>query len=66
MSEPFNQSLYEASVKAFTINGVPEDVAEKASEVIASDDPAQENLGRSTSDQEIIEQAMTFIKKGDK
>ena len=58
MSEPFNQSLYDASVLALTDNGVPEDLAEKASQVIASDDPKQEDLGRSDSDRETISEAM--------
>ncbi|MEM9925111.1 MAG: hypothetical protein AAF915_15395 [Cyanobacteria bacterium P01_D01_bin.50] len=58
MTESFNQSLYDASVRALTDNGVPEDLAEKASQVIASDDPTQENLGRSASDQEAVNEAM--------
>lgn len=33
MSESFNQNLYDASVKALTDNGVPEELAEKASQV---------------------------------
>ena len=47
MTSEFNQSIYDASVTALTSNGVPEDVAERASEVVAKDDPTQENLGRS-------------------
>lgn len=69
MSEPFNQSLYDASVKALTDNGVPEELAEKASQVIASDDPTQENLGRSDSDRETINETMNHYwqhQKGDK
>lgn len=58
MSEPFNQSLYDASVKALTDNGVPFELAEKASQVVASDDATQENLGRSHSDQEAVNEAM--------
>ena len=58
MSSPFNQSLYDASVKALTDNGVPSELAEKASQVVASDDGTKENLGRSESDQQPINEAM--------
>ena len=69
MSEPFNQNLYDASVKALTDNGVPSELAEKASQVVASDDPTQENLGRSTDDQNAVNTAMNHYwqnQKGDK
>lgn len=63
MSESFNQSLYDASVKALTDNGVPEDLAEKASQVVASDDGTKENLGRSESDQQTINETMNYLNK---
>lgn len=69
MSESFNQSLYDASVKALTDNGVPSELAEKASQVVASDDPKQENLGRSEKDQDAVNTAMNHYwqhQKGDK
>ncbi|MGB3637479.1 MAG: hypothetical protein WBA39_07870 [Rivularia sp. (in: cyanobacteria)] len=63
MSEPFNQSLYDASVRTLTDNGVPSELAEKASQVIASDDPTQENLGRTESDQQTINGTMDYLNK---
>ncbi len=63
MKEPFNQNLYDASIKALTDSGVPEDLAAKASEVVASDDPKQENLGRSESDQDAVNTAMNYLNK---
>lgn len=69
MSEPFNQSLYDASVKALTDNGVPSELAEKASQVVASDDPTKSDLGRSETDRETINEAMNHYwqhQKGDK
>lgn len=69
MSESFNQNLYDASVKALTDNGVPEELAEKASQVVASDNPTQENLGRSEKDQDAVNTAMNHYwqhQRGDK
>ena len=68
-NESFNQSIYDASIAALTSNGVPVEVAERASEVVAKDDPTQENLGRSSSDQEAVNEAMNHYwehQKGDK
>ncbi|MBE9214558.1 hypothetical protein IQ247_18105 [Plectonema cf. radiosum LEGE 06105] len=59
MSNPnFNQDLYHASVKALTENGVPENVAERASKVVASDDFNLPDLGRTEEDRENIAEAM--------
>ncbi|NJL78345.1 MAG: hypothetical protein HC836_42480 [Richelia sp. RM2_1_2] len=58
MTSPFNESLYNASLQALTDNGVPSELAEKASQVIASDDPTKSDLGRSDCDREIINQTM--------
>ena len=63
MSEPFNQNLYDASVKALTDNGVPSELAEKASQVVASDDPTKSDLGRSDSDQQTINETMNYLNK---
>jgi hypothetical protein len=56
-----NESLYQASVAALTANGVPQQVAEKASVVVAKDDPAKPNLGRTTQDQQAVNEAMTYL-----
>ncbi len=69
MSESFNKSLYDASVKAFTENGVPEELAVKASQVVARDDGTRENSGRSSDDQDAVNAAMNHYwqpKRGDK
>lgn len=58
MSEPFNENLYRSSLQALTNNGVPEELAEKASRVVASDDATKSDLGRSDCDRETISQAM--------
>ncbi|MBF2016356.1 MAG: hypothetical protein IGS23_14370 [Rivularia sp. T60_A2020_040] len=60
MTSPFNQSLYEASLKALTSNGVPEEIAHKASEVVASDDASKPDLGRTQQDREAINEAMNY------
>jgi len=56
----FNQGLYDASLGALKDNGVPEDVAQAASKVVASDDANLPNLGRSSEDQLVVNEAMTY------
>ena len=64
MSNPnFNQPLYDATVEALFKNGVPMEVAEAASKIVATDDPYQENLGRSPQDQATVNEAMTYFHK---
>lgn len=55
----FDERLYKASLKALTDAGVPQELAERASVVVASDTPGQLNFGRSALDQEVVNQAMT-------
>lgn len=66
MSKNFNQDLYQASVKALTENGVPEEVAERASKVVASDDFNSPGLGRTDEDRQDIADAMTHYWKNNK
>ena len=56
-----NERLYKASVAALTEHGVPQELAEKASIVVASDQPGQPNLGRSPEDQQIVNEAMAHF-----
>lgn len=53
-----DEQLYQASLKALTENGVSQEIAEKASKIVASDEPGKPNLGRTPEDQEIIWEAM--------
>lgn len=64
MTEP-NKDLYDASFKALSENNVPLDLAEKASEIISKDNPYESNLGRSQSDQELINNILPYL-QGDK
>lgn len=59
-SHTFDNSLYEASYQALIENGVPVSTAQKASEVVASDNAALINFGRSASDQKNVDDAMTW------
>jgi len=54
-SQPEQKDVY---AEALTDNGVPSELAQKAGEIIASDDPTKPDLGRSESDQETINEAM--------
>lgn len=53
-----NENLYQASLKALTEGGVPEELAIKASQVVAKDDASRFDLGRTPEDQLIVNQAM--------
>jgi hypothetical protein len=66
MSKPFNQNLYNACRKACEGRGVPEDLTEKASMIIASDDAGTPNLGRTPEDQAIIKQVLPYLQSGGK
>ena len=56
-----NQEIYEASFKGLTEHGVPVSTAQKASEVVAKDNPSLPNLGRSVEDQRNVQDAMTWL-----
>ena len=56
-----NEELFQASMSALTSRGVPISAAERASRVVAKDDPAQSDLGRSEEDQRNVKDAMTWM-----
>jgi hypothetical protein len=58
-----NQSLYSAAVEALTSRGCPTDLAKKAATVVANDDPVKPNLGRTQSDQEVIQEALPYLQQ---
>lgn len=55
-SKPFDKKLYESFYQTQIELGVTEDLARKAAQILASDDPHKPSLGRSPEDQEIIKQ----------
>jgi hypothetical protein len=59
-----NKDLSDTYFKALSDNGVPEKLAEKASEIVAKDNPNEINLGRSQSDQETINQILPYLNGG--
>ncbi|PHJ60245.1 hypothetical protein VF14_11590 [Nostoc linckia z18] len=54
----FNERIYNASLDALLSANVPKEIAEKTSEIVASDDGDLPNFGRSAEDQEIVNEAM--------
>jgi hypothetical protein len=56
-----NQKLYDASMEFFTQSGVPISTAERASKVVANDDPNKPDFGRTEQDQKHINDAMTWM-----
>jgi hypothetical protein len=61
MSKPFDSNLYAATLKACDERGVPEELAEIAATIIATDQALEPNLGRTDSDQEIIRQVLPYL-----
>ncbi|MBW4479468.1 MAG: hypothetical protein KME54_22145 [Tolypothrix brevis GSE-NOS-MK-07-07A] len=66
MSKPFNQNLYSSCRKACEERGVPEDLTEKASMIIASDEALKPDLGRTPEDQEVMKQVLPYLQSGGK
>lgn len=60
----WDAGLYEAAKQAALDAGAPESVAENAAAVIAKDDPELENFGRSTEDQDAVQQAWFYLITG--
>ena len=59
-SQPEQKDVY---AETLINNGVPEQLAIKASEVVASDGPTKSDLGRSESDQQPINETMNYLNK---
>ncbi|WP_414546083.1 hypothetical protein [Nostoc sp. CCY0012] len=59
-----NENLYQASLKALTEAGVPEEVATKASQVVANDDAKLPKLGRTAEDQQAVDEALKHYRGG--
>ncbi|HIK04586.1 MAG TPA: hypothetical protein IGS40_07725 [Trichormus sp. M33_DOE_039] len=56
-----NERIYKVSLDVLTSNGVPQELAVKASVVVANDDPTKPNLGRTDEDQEIAREALSYM-----
>ncbi|MEL7065018.1 MAG: hypothetical protein AAFP00_14860, partial [Bacteroidota bacterium] len=54
----FKENVYDASLKALTDAGVDEEVADKASRVVAQDDSNLKDLGRTEEDRNNVAEAM--------
>lgn len=53
----YNASL----IEALTQHGVPQELAEKVSSIIASDEPGKPNMGRSPEDQKAVNEALRIF-----
>jgi hypothetical protein len=66
MSKPFNQNLYGAALRGLGERGVPEELAEKAAVIVASDEAGKPDLGRTAEDQAVIKQVLPYLQSGDR
>ncbi len=57
-----NDSLKQAAEKGLIDAGVPANLAAQCADIVAKDDPTKENLGRTESDQHLINSSMTWMK----
>ncbi len=53
--------IYQTTKETLEKLNVPEDLADVASKIIATDDPSKPNLGRSAADTEICRQVVEII-----
>jgi hypothetical protein len=59
--ELMNESLKQAAEKGLIDAGVPVNLAAQCAEIVAKDDPSKPNLGRTVSDQHLINSSMTWM-----
>jgi hypothetical protein len=57
-----NDSLKQAAQKGLIDAGVPINLAAQCAEIVAKDDPYKPNLGRTQSEQHLINSSMTWMK----
>ena len=57
----FNHNLYVASRESLIENGVPWEIADVASAVVARDDSDKPNLGRTPEDLEVVHEAVKYL-----
>lgn len=57
-----NDSLKQAAEKGLIDAGVPVNLAAQCAEIVAKDDPTQENLGRTQEEQHLIDSSMQWMK----
>lgn len=62
----FNSGLYNSMKKALLKEGLPEDLVEKASRIVASDDPDKPSFGRSEEDQKIVHELLMLYNQAQK
>ncbi len=56
-----NDLLKQAAEKGLIDAGVPINLASQCAEIVAKDDPAKENLGRTQEEQHLINSSMTWM-----
>lgn len=62
MKSGFNDALYNESIQTLTENGVPLEVARRASQVIATDQAGMHNLGRTQGEQADVDEALKLLR----
>ncbi|MEJ1930810.1 hypothetical protein WDZ92_11160 [Nostoc sp. NIES-2111] len=60
----FNQRMYETSLDVLLSASVPQDIAEAASKIVASDDATQPDLGRTAEDQVVVQEVVKILNRG--
>lgn len=56
-----NPNLYRASLEALQAAGCPQDLAAKASKIVANDNPQQANLGRTPEETQTVNEAAKYL-----
>jgi hypothetical protein len=56
-----NDNLFTAALNALTNSECPTELAQLAAEIVANDDPFLPNLGRTTEQQQIIQETLPYL-----
>ncbi|BAY77940.1 hypothetical protein NIES25_44100 [Nostoc linckia NIES-25] len=59
----FDQNLYAASFEALIERGAPSEKAKAASLVVAKDDGAKPNFGRTAEDQQAVNEVLEYLQR---
>lgn len=59
-----NENLFIAALNALTNNGCPTDLAQRAAQIVANDDPFLPDLGRTPEQQLLIQEALPYLQSG--
>jgi hypothetical protein len=56
-----SDNIFFTALNALTLNGCPSELPQSAASIVANDDPSKPDLGRTTEDQQIIQETLPYL-----